>query len=348
MTPRPLILLAAPIAFSLLLVLSLALALPAPLQWALLLTQIASWGAFAWWQLHQRSSRSPNKENSRLLREQEQLLGELRGFIGSEVEGSRAEVERARELIRQAVASLGSSFDAMNGKSRHQSQAVSRIVDRAGEDGSNGVDVARFAQHASQRMEQLVEALEQVSGQSNVTVAHIDQMAQHLDGIFALLEDVKSIADQTNLLALNAAIEAARAGEAGRGFAVVASEVRTLAQRSAAAAKEVKTLIQTSVDRVADGSAQVRQAGNTMAEIIAAVQRVTTIMADISAASREQSTGIEQVNQTVIQMDQTTQQNAALVEEAAAAAHAMEEQARQLNVAVAAFRTGSDLQRSRG
>ena len=218
MTPRPLILLAAPIAFSLLLVLSLALALPAPLQWALLLTQIASWGAFAWWQLHQRSSRSPNKENSRLLREQEQLLGELRGFIGSEVEGSRAEVERARELIRQAVASLGSSFDAMNGKSRQQSQAVSRIVDRAGEDGSNGVDVARFAQHASQRMEQLVEALEQVSGQSNVTVAHIDQMAQHLDGIFALLEDVKSIADQTDLLALNAAIEAARAGEAGRGF----------------------------------------------------------------------------------------------------------------------------------
>ena len=251
MTPRPLMLLAAPLAFSLLLVLSLALALPAPLQWALLLTQIASWAAFAWWQLQQRNnSASQSKEGTRVLREQEQLLSELRGYIGSEVEGTRSEVERARELIRQAVAGLGSSFDAMNRKSRQQSQAVNRIVDRAGEDGSNGVDVARFAQHASQRMEQLVEALEQVSGQSNVTVAHIDQMAQHLDGIFALLEDVKSIADQTNLLALNAAIEAARAGEAGRGFAVVADEVRNLSERSTTFNEQIRKLAHSSKDAI--------------------------------------------------------------------------------------------------
>lgn len=340
MTPRPLMLLAAPLAFSLLLVLSLALAWPAPLLWAILLTQVASWAAFAWWQLQQRppSARSSSQENTRLLREQEQLLAELRNYIGGEVDGTRAEVERARDLIRQAVAGLGGSFDAMMRKSRQQSQAVSRIVDRAGEDGSSGVDVARFAQHASQRMEQLVEALEQVSGQSNVTVSHIDQMAQHLDGIFALLEDVKSIADQTNLLALNAAIEAARAGEAGRGFAVVATEVRTLAQRSADAAKEIKTLIDNSVSSVSAGSSLVRQAGSTMEDIITGVQRVTDIMAEISAASQEQSAGIEQVSQTVMQMDETTQQNAALVEEATAAARAMEEQARHLSTAVAAFR----------
>ena len=167
MTPRPLMLLAAPLAFSLLLVLSLALAWPAPLLWAILLTQVASWAVFAWWQLQQRppSARSSSQENTRLLREQEQLLAELRNYIGGEVDGTRAEVERARDLIRQAVAGLGGSFDAMMRKSRQQSQAVSRIVDRAGEDGSNGVDVARFAQHASQRMKQLVEALEQVSGQ---------------------------------------------------------------------------------------------------------------------------------------------------------------------------------------
>ncbi len=128
-------------------------------------------------------------------------------------------------------------------------------------------------------------------------------------------------------LALNAAVEAARAGEQGRGFAVVATEVRSLAQRSATAAKEIKTLIEDSTGRVADGSALAEQAGHTMGELVASVQRVTDIMAEISAASQEQAAGIEQVNQTIVQMDETTQQNAALVEEATAAARAMEEQA---------------------
>ena len=288
MTPRPLILLAAPLAFSLLLVLGMALAFPAPLLWALLLTQIASWVAFAWWQLQRSqpaSAGKPTGTHSNVLREQEQLLSELRGFVSSEVEGSRAEVERARELIRQAVASLGGSFDAMNRKSRQQSQAVARIVDRAGEDGSSSVDVAKFAQHASHRMEQLVEALEQVSGQSTVTVSHIDQMAQHLDGIFALLEDVKSIADQTNLLALNAAIEAARAGEAGRGFAVVADEVRNLSERSTTFNEQIRKLAHSSKDAIAkvretvtqmasrdmDRSREARQEAATMLENVAAI-----------------------------------------------------------------------------
>ena len=208
-----------------------------------------SWLGFAWWTTRAQAHRSP--EHTRVLREQDQLLTELRNFVGNEIDGSRGEVERARDLIRQAVSSLGGSFDAMNRKSRQQSQALSRIVDRAGDEGSAGLDVARFAQHASHRMEQLVEALEQVSGQSSTTVQHIDQMAQHLDGIFALLEDVKSIADQTNLLALNAAIEAARAGEAGRGFAVVADEVRNLSERSTTFNEQIRKLAHSSKDAIA-------------------------------------------------------------------------------------------------
>ncbi|MGB8409247.1 MAG: methyl-accepting chemotaxis protein, partial [Gallionella sp.] len=148
---------------------------------------------------------------------------------------------------------------------------------------------------------------------------------------------IEGIAFQTNILALNAAVEAARAGEQGRGFAVVASEVRSLAQRSAAAAKEITALIDSSVDKVEAGTRQVDQAGATMNEIVNAVKRVTDIMAEIAAASSEQSSGIEQVNQAIMQMDDVTQQNAALVEEAAAAAESMRNQAEVLAHAVSVF-----------
>ena len=154
-----------------------------------------------------------------------------------------------------------------------------------------------------------------------------------------IISVIDGIAFQTNILALNAAVEAARAGDQGRGFAVVASEVRTLAQRSAGAAKEIKDLIDDSVHRVAEGSALVHSAGKTMTEVVASVQRVTDIMGEISAASQEQSAGIEQVNQTITHMDETTQQNAALVEEATAAARSLEEQAIHLTEAVAVFKT---------
>jgi methyl-accepting chemotaxis protein-1 (serine sensor receptor) len=170
------------------------------------------------------------------------------------------------------------------------------------------------------------------------TMGEIDQSAQKIVDIIGVIE---GIAFQTNILALNAAVEAARAGEQGRGFAVVASEVRTLAQRSAVAAKEIKELIGASATRVADGTRQVGDAGGTMNQIETAVQRVAGIMREIAAASREQSSGIEQVNRAVTQMDEVSQQNAALVDEAAAAAASLEQQAALLKTTVGRFRVNS-------
>ena len=144
-------------------------------------------------------------------------------------------------------------------------------------------------------------------------------------------------------MALNAAVEAARAGEQGRGFAVVASEVRSLAGRSATAAKEIKGLIQDSVRKVEDGSARVTQSGHTLEEIVASVKKVSDIVAEIAAASREQSAGIEQVNRAVMQMDQLTQQNAALVEEATAAAQNMAGQAHELSENMGRYRIAHDV-----
>ncbi|MDT6961891.1 methyl-accepting chemotaxis protein [Cupriavidus sp. SZY C1] len=166
------------------------------------------------------------------------------------------------------------------------------------------------------------------------TMSGIQQASRRIGEITAVIE---GIAFQTNILALNAAVEAARAGEQGRGFAVVAGEVRELAQRSASAAKEIVQLITDTVDQVEAGTRQVDKAGTTMQDLVQAVGRVTSIMGEISTASREQSAGIDQVGKAVTQMDQMTQQNAALVEEAAAAAQALEEQADVLRASVSSF-----------
>ena len=253
MDPRVLIRLAAPLALTLILTIAEILGWPLAVRLGTMAATTLAWLAFAW------SAYRPAEANA-LSREQTRLLEELRNFVGSEVSGSKQEIERTRELIRESVAKLGSSFDAVNRKSRQQGEVVARIIDRTGDDGA-GVDVQQFALQASQKMEQLVEALEAVAGQSGTTVTHIDAMAEHLDGIFALLEDVKSIADQTNLLALNAAIEAARAGEAGRGFAVVADEVRNLSERSTAFNEQIRKLAHSSKESIA----KVRDTVTTMA-----------------------------------------------------------------------------------
>jgi methyl-accepting chemotaxis protein len=152
-----------------------------------------------------------------------------------------------------------------------------------------------------------------------------------------IISVIDGIAFQTNILALNAAVEAARAGEQGRGFAVVASEVRSLAGRSAAAAKEIKALIDDSVGKVASGSRQVSDAGDTMSDVVQQVQRVNQLIAEITAASKEQAIGIGQVGQAVAQLDEMTQQNAAMVEQSSAAANSMSDQAARLLAAVKVF-----------
>jgi methyl-accepting chemotaxis protein len=174
------------------------------------------------------------------------------------------------------------------------------------------------------------------------TMSSINQSSKKITDIISVID---GIAFQTNILALNAAVEAARAGEQGRGFAVVAAEVRTLAQRSAAAAKEIKQLIGASVHEVESGTRLVDEAGKTMEQIVASVKRVTAIMSEIAAASQEQSVGIGEVNLAITQMDQTTQQNAALVEEASAAAESMNEKAQQLVQAVAMFKLDESVPR---
>ncbi|MCO4857255.1 methyl-accepting chemotaxis protein [Herbaspirillum sp. WGmk3] len=170
------------------------------------------------------------------------------------------------------------------------------------------------------------------------TMGEINQASRKIVDIIGVID---GIAFQTNILALNAAVEAARAGEQGRGFAVVASEVRVLAQRSASAAKEIKVLIEESVTRVENGSRLVEQAGSTMSQVVSSVKRVTDVVAEISAASHEQSDGIEQINQAITQMDEVTQQNAALVEEAAAASQSLQEQSKHLSETVSIFKLGT-------
>jgi methyl-accepting chemotaxis protein len=196
-------------------------------------------------------------------------------------------------------------------------------------------DNAREANHLAATASDVARKGGDVVSQVVGTMGEINSSASKIADIIGVID---GIAFQTNILALNAAVEAARAGEQGRGFAVVASEVRNLAQRSAAAAKEIKQLIGDSVEKIGRGSKLVGEAGETMDEVVASVKRVTNIMSDIASASAEQSAGIEQVNLSIIEMDGMTQQNAALVEEAAAAFQSLQDQAAELQRVVSIFK----------
>ncbi len=279
------------------------------------------------------------------------MQGDFHGVFARMRDDCNATVDQLKQIVGR-IQSSASSINLAAGEiasgntdlSRRTEQQAANLEETAASMEELTSTVKQNAEHARQANQLAIGAHGvasqggEVVGQVVTTMSAIEAASKKIAEIISVID---GIAFQTNILALNAAVEAARAGEQGRGFAVVASEVRTLAQRSAGAAKEIKGLIEDSVGKVADGSALVRQAGTTMGEIVASVQRVTDIMADISAASQEQSSGIEQVNQAVVQMDETTQQNAALVEEASAAARSMEEQANLLAEAVSVFRTGA-------
>ncbi|MCC5053980.1 methyl-accepting chemotaxis protein [Xanthomonas campestris] len=277
------------------------------------------------------------------------MSGEFRGVFAQMRDDANATATQLAEIVgsikTSAVSIKGAASEIAAGNqdlSQRTEQQAANLEETAASMEELTSTVKQNAEGARQA-NQLAIGAASVAAQGGDVVAKVVETMTGIEASSKKIADIISVIDgiafQTNILALNAAVEAARAGEQGRGFAVVASEVRTLAQRSSGAAKEIKDLIDDSVQRVAEGSALVHTAGKTMGEVVASVQRVTDIMGEISAASQEQSAGIEQVNQTITQMDETTQQNAALVEEATAAARSLEEQAVQLTEAVAVFKT---------
>ncbi|MDN4054051.1 methyl-accepting chemotaxis protein [Massilia sp. YIM B02763] len=269
-------------------------------------------------------------ETGELLAALKEMNGSLQTIVG-----------RVRSGTGTLVTASGEIASGNLDLSSRTEQQASALEETASSMEELTATVKQNAENARQA-NQLAKSASDVAKRGGAVVADVvttmDSIHESASKIVDIIGVIDGIAFQTNILALNAAVEAARAGEQGRGFAVVASEVRNLAQRSAAAAKEIKALIGDSVGKVDEGSRLVQQAGSTMEDIVTSVRRVTDIMAEISSASHEQEAGIEQINQAIGEMDSVTQQNAALVEEAAAAAQSMQEQSNALEQLVSTFK----------
>jgi len=249
----------------------------------------------------------------------------------AQVRGSTDTITTASAEIASGNHDLANRTEAQAGALQETASAMEQLTATVQQNAQNAQQVNQLALSASDvavRGGAVVDQVVDTMGSINASSRKIVDIISVIDGI----------AFQTNILALNAAVEAARAGEQGRGFAVVASEVRSLAQRSAGAAKEIKQLIDDSVGKVGTGTSLVEQAGVTMREVVTSVKRVSEMVGEISTASSEQGTGIAQVNQSIAHMDQTTQQNAALVEESVAAARLLSTQAEGLSDAVRVFK----------
>jgi methyl-accepting chemotaxis protein len=249
-----------------------------------------------------------------------------------------ADIASSADAIATASGEIAMGNLDLSQRTEQQAMALERTASSMEQLTSTVRQNADNAKQARTLADNASEIAEKGGAVVNRVVATMNEINDSARSIGDIIGVIEGIAFQTNILALNAAVEAARAGEEGRGFSVVAAEVRNLAQRSATAAKEIKGLIDTSVERVSNGSTLARDAGQTMDEVVKAVKRVTDIMGEISAASSEQSAGIEEINLAVTQMDSGTQQNAALVEQATAAARSLDDQARGLKVVVGKFR----------
>jgi methyl-accepting chemotaxis protein len=261
-------------------------------------------------------------------------LAEMQTGLASTV----GEIAASAEAIASAAGEISMGNADLSNRTEQQAVSLERTASSMEQLTSTvrqNADNARQASSLADNASDIASTCGDVVSRVVSTMGEINDSAKSIGDIIGVID---GIAFQTNILALNAAVEAARAGEQGRGFAVVAGEVRSLAQRSAAAAKEIKTLIHTSLERVQNGSGLAADAGRTMDEVVKAVRRVTDIMGEISAASTEQSAGIEEINRAVTQMDAGTQQNAALVEQATAAARSLDDQAKSLKRLVAQFR----------